>query len=127
MQNNLKNDLTKIKYSEHRKYERTEKNRKKNEQEEETNCLAGVLCQKPEKQFTCKVLFSCYSELSLKSNQHGSCENSTLKPGISHVHLAFELHEVPLTPSSFLWNDRSPIKVSPIFLSVIRSELKSLS
>lgn len=74
--------------------------------------LTGVFCQRPEKQFPCKVLFFCYSELWLRSNQHDSCANSTLKPGISHVRLAFELHEVPLAPSSFLWNYRSPIKVN---------------
>lgn len=75
-------------------------------------CLTGVFCQRSEKQFPCKVLFFCYSELRLKSNQHDSCVNSTLKPGISHVHLAFELYEVPLAPSNFLWNDRSFIKVN---------------
>lgn len=60
--------------------------------------LTGVFCQRPEKQFPCKVLFSCYSELWLRSNQHDSCANSTLKPGISHVCLAlssmrFLLHQ----------------------------------
>lgn len=79
------------------------KNRKKNEQEGEPKLRQSALLVdfvKEQKssfhpKFCFPIIQSCGCSPSLL-NQRGSCVNSTLKPGISHVHLAFKLREVPL-------------------------------
>lgn len=65
----------------------------------EAKCTIGGLRQMAERQILSKVLFSCYTELwrqLLPSNPVWQLCKLHFKPGISHVQLAFKLHEAPL-------------------------------